>query len=180
MSEVEDFLEHYGTKGMKWGVRKDRPNGVSRHVDKHARKDAREFARAKSYFGEGAGTRRKLIKQTVEAKSKNLPGYKKAFDHHLERQDMSKHAEKAVSERHRTDRRARTKQRVGAIARRATGEMGTQAAFVAVAAGGAAFLNSPRGRNSMRRVANSVKSQVENQKRKKGAAFIADFLKNQA
>lgn len=24
MAEVEDFLEHYGTKGMKWGVRKKR------------------------------------------------------------------------------------------------------------------------------------------------------------
>jgi hypothetical protein len=24
MAEVEDFLEHYGTKGMKWGVRKSR------------------------------------------------------------------------------------------------------------------------------------------------------------
>ena len=29
MAEVEDFLEHYGTKGMKWGVRKKRsaPSG---------------------------------------------------------------------------------------------------------------------------------------------------------
>lgn len=30
-TEIEDFLEHYGTKGMKWGVRKGkRSTGISR------------------------------------------------------------------------------------------------------------------------------------------------------
>ena len=77
---------HYGVKGMKWGVRRA------------AKKDAKEYARAKMYYGEGAGTRRKLIKNTVNERSKN-PDYKKAFDEALSKQDMSKHVAKAKQER---------------------------------------------------------------------------------
>lgn len=107
MSYVQQFntpqeaLEHYGVKGMHWGVRKDREPGVSARTDREARKDAKEFARAKMFYGEGAGNRRKLIKASVEAKSKRDPSYKKAFDRHLAEQDMSKHASKARSERKR-------------------------------------------------------------------------------
>lgn len=97
----DDTLEHFGIKGMKWGVRKDDHPGASRKTNHEARKDANEFARAKMFFGEGAGNRRKLIKATVEAKSKKDPTYKAAFDHHLANQDMSTHAEKARSERSR-------------------------------------------------------------------------------
>ena len=79
-------LYHYGVKGMKWGVRR------------RAKKDAKEFARAKMYYGEGAGTRRKLIKATVEERSKD-PDYKKAFDYYSSKQDMSKHASGAKRER---------------------------------------------------------------------------------
>lgn len=96
-----DDLVHYGVKGMKWGVRKSTPEGVSRSTNREARKDAREFARAKMFYGEGAGNRRKLIKATVEGKSKKDPNYKKAFDHHFSTQDMSRHAEKARGERKR-------------------------------------------------------------------------------
>lgn len=38
----DDYLEHFGVKGMKWGVRRE------------ARKDAKESARAKMYYGEAA------------------------------------------------------------------------------------------------------------------------------
>lgn len=71
-------LYNYGVKGMRWGVRR------------RATKDAKEFARAKMFYGEGAGTRRKLIKATVEERSKD-PQYKKAFDEALSKQNMSKH-----------------------------------------------------------------------------------------
>lgn len=174
--EVEDFLQHFGIKGMHWGVRSSHPGGVSRAVDKHAKKDAQEFARAKAFYGEGAGTRRKLIKATVEGKTKHMPGYKQAFDRHLENQDPSKHASKAVAERTRTDRKKNTKQTAGAVARRITGEPGTRAAFVAVAAGGVAFLNSPRGRATMNKTAASLKTFVNSQKQKRGAAKIMDFI----
>lgn len=84
-------LYHYGVKGMKWGVRKAR---------RVAKKDAKEFARAKMYYGEGAGNRRKLIKAKVEERSKD-PNYKEAFDKALSEQDMASHAAKAKAERTR-------------------------------------------------------------------------------
>lgn len=175
---IDYFLEHHGVKGMRWGQRKDRAPGVSRQVNKSAQKDAHEFARAKAFFGEGAGTRRKLIKQTVDAKTQRVPGYKKAFDHHLSKQDMSKHAEKAVSERSRTDFKVRNKQRAGFLARKFTGEMGTQAAITASVLAGAAFVSSPKGRATMSNVVKKGSKIVNSQRQKRGAAKIADFLKN--
>jgi hypothetical protein len=91
---------------MHWGHHKT--EGVSRSDNRAARKDAKEFARAKMFYGESAGTRRKLIKNKVEGKSKNNPGYKKAFDDHLSRQDMSKHTDKAIGERKRRTARKST------------------------------------------------------------------------
>lgn len=142
----EAYLEHYGVKGMQWGVRKDRAPGVSSKTDRQARKDAKEFARAKMFYGEGAGTRRKLIKASVEAKRSKDPSYGKAFDHHLNRQDMSTHASKARRERSRKNKSKKTKQTAGFLARHVTGEFGTTAAFTALAVTGVAFLNSPKGR----------------------------------
>lgn len=68
--DVEDFLMHYGVKGMKWGTRKNYYEGASNKTNREARKDASEFARAQMFYGEGAGTRRKLIRATVDAKTK--------------------------------------------------------------------------------------------------------------
>lgn len=88
--EVDDFLEHFGVKGMRWGVN---------HA---AKKDATEFARAKMYYGEGAGTRRKLIKARVESKSAD-PNYKQAFEKHLAGQNMAKRATEAKVQRKTTN-----------------------------------------------------------------------------
>ena len=76
-------LFHYGVKGMKWGVRRE------------AKRDAKEAARAKMAYGEGAGNRRKLINKSVEAKAKRDPQYKEAFDYYSEKQDLSKAAKDA-------------------------------------------------------------------------------------
>lgn len=174
---IDDFLAHYGVKGMKWGVRRDPAPGVSRKTNKEARKDATEFARAKMFYGEGAGNRRKLINASVDAKRKRDPSYGKAFDHHLAKQNMADHAQKARSERSRTDRRTRTKQRAGYVARRFTGEMGTQAAFAAAAFAGAAFLKSPKGQRMMGNVMTKVRN---NQAHRQGAAFLADYFARNA
>jgi hypothetical protein len=101
----EEALEHYGTKGMRWGVRKedDGPAGVPPKINKMAKGDAEEFTKAKLFYGEGAGTRRKLIKAKVLERSKD-PLYKKAFDHHVGKTDLAKRAEQATKQRKRTDR----------------------------------------------------------------------------
>lgn len=167
-----DFLEHYGVKGMKWGVRNDRPKGTSRKTDRTAKKDAKEFARAKMYYGQGAGTRRKLIKNTVEARKKGNTSYSEAFERHLSKQDMADHASRASSQRTRTDRVDRNKKRAGAVARRVTGEWGTQAAFVGVAAMGVAYARSPRGRQVLSTSMNKVSSFVNST----SASDTTDFL----
>lgn len=41
----EEYLEHYGVKGMKWGVRKDRPSLSNRIRKAHSDRKARETAR---------------------------------------------------------------------------------------------------------------------------------------
>ena len=98
------YLEHAGVKGMKWGVRKEtRDSGIPRKTDRRAKKDADEFAKAKMFYGEGAGTRRKLIKTKVESTSNRDPAYKQAFERHLNNQNMAKRASQATTLRRRTD-----------------------------------------------------------------------------
>lgn len=74
------------------------------NTQKEARRDAREYARAQMYYGEGAGNRRKLIFSTVDAKAERDPAYARAFHQELARQDMAEHATKARRERERRDR----------------------------------------------------------------------------
>lgn len=132
----DDTLAHYGVKGMKWGVRRNMPEGVSPRTAREARKDADEFAKAKMFYGEGAGTRRKLIKAKVDAKVKKDPTYKKAFDHYVEGQDMAKRASQARSLRRRTDAKNTTGKTVRGVYRKATGGFGqTSAAAAAIYAG---------------------------------------------
>lgn len=100
--EVDDFLAHFGVKGMRWGHRNG-VEGVSNRVNRMAAKDAKEHGLAKMYYGEGAGIRRRQIKNVVETRKKQDPTYAKAFDHHVTQQDLAKASAKAHSKRKRTD-----------------------------------------------------------------------------
>lgn len=101
----QNELYHHGIKGQRWGIQNGPPYPLNSPMSeskarKCAKKDAKEFARAKMFYGEGAGNRRKLIKNIVEERSKDSV-YKKAFDEALSKQDMAKHAQKAKQERRR-------------------------------------------------------------------------------
>lgn len=144
-------LIHYGVKGMKWGERKSR---------RHARKDAKEFARAKMFYGEGAGNRRKLIKAKVETRKKNDPIYEKEFNDRLNSQNMEKHASKAKRERKRKDTTTATVKTTRGVYRALTGSFGTVTMSAAAIAAGAQYAHSTgldqmvykKGKTSLRKV----------------------------
>jgi hypothetical protein len=166
-SEVDNFLEHYGVKGMQWGRRRSRS-------ERQGAKDAKEFVDAKLFYGQGAGTRRKLIKARVESNKKRLgTEYADAFDAAVSGRDVGKARDKAVRTRKVKDAKTKNKQRAGAVARRVTGQMGTQAAFTGLALTGAAYAKSPQGQARMKSTVNKVKNSAAT---KQGARKLKKFL----
>lgn len=81
-------------------------------LHKDAKKDADEYAKAKAYYGEGAGLRRKKIKNEISEKMKD-PDYKKEFEKNLKEQDMTQRQKEADRERRWND----TKDNVAKTAR---------------------------------------------------------------
>lgn len=113
------YLIHYGIKGQKHGYRRfqnedgtlteegkrrygyyDKADGTKdyKRLQKDASNDAKEFARAKAYYGEGAGIRRKQIKNKISERMKDAD-YKAEFERLLKEQDMSAHQKAANRER---------------------------------------------------------------------------------
>lgn len=128
-----NYISHSGVKGQKWGVRRyqnedgtlteegkrhygyyDREDGTKdyKRLQKDAEKDAKEWAKAKAYYGEGAGTRRKLLKNALSEKMKDAD-YQREFQRFLSTQDMSKAQKSANRERKFQD----TKNAIGRTAR---------------------------------------------------------------
>lgn len=86
-------------------------------ITKDAAKDAAEFAAAQMSYGEGAGTRRKLIESAVEYKARRIPGYHQAFTLAFDNQDTIKHVKNAKRTRKVRDVGALTSRNVKAVAR---------------------------------------------------------------
>jgi hypothetical protein len=101
---MENELVHFRVLGMNWGVRKDRSSGgTPKSTVRLANKDARRHADAKMFYGEGAGTKRKLLKAEIDRKKKTIDGYEDAFNEALANADYSKSAKKAVAKRKTAD-----------------------------------------------------------------------------
>ena len=121
--EENNYLVHYGVKGQKKGRRRyqnedgtlteegkhhygyyDKPDGTKdwKRLEKDAKNDAKEYAKAQAFYGEGAGTRRKKIKNLTSERMKDKD-YEAAFNSFLSRQDMSKAQKSANRERKTRD-----------------------------------------------------------------------------
>ena len=129
---ASDFIEHHGVLGQKWGVHR---------AESQARSDANEHVKAKLFYGEGAGTRRKLIKAKVEQRSKN-PVYKKAFDEAVAGQNLDKRAAQATRTRKRKDIAGFIGKTTRGVHRQLSGGFGPVTATAATIAAGAAYAHS--------------------------------------
>ena len=84
-------------------------------LEKIASQDAFRWARAEMFFGDGAGTRRRLVEAEISQKMKDIPGYKDAFMTWYEKQDMAEHAIAAAKERQKIDRSIRVHRNTRAL-----------------------------------------------------------------
>ncbi len=131
-AQGEEFLEHFGVKGMHWGVR---------NAESQARRDANEHTKAQLFYGEGAGNRRKLIKAKVAERSKN-PAYKKAFDAAKADQNLARRASQATRTRRRKDVKKSIGKNARGVHRSLTGGFGSVGLTAAAIAAGATYVHS--------------------------------------
>jgi hypothetical protein len=127
--QVEEFLEHHGVKGMKWG---------EHHARRQARADANEFAKARAFYGQGAGTRRKLIKAKVQTRMAN-PHYADEFHKTLNGQNLEKRSAQATRLRKRKDATGFVGKTARSAHRQLTGGFGPVTAAGATVAAGLAY-----------------------------------------
>lgn len=104
-------------------------------ITKDAAKDAAEYMAAQMSYGEGAGTRRKLIASAVDYKAARIPGYYEAFENSLQNQDITKHIKNAKRTRKVKDVSSAASRNIKAAARGDRNGMSTSVIIViAVAA----------------------------------------------
>lgn len=84
-------------------------------LEKEAAKDAEKWMAAEMFYGEGAGTRRKLTWAEIQGKGMDDDGYIEAFEAAYAKLDMTKFAEMAVKERKSIDRAAKAGRNFRAI-----------------------------------------------------------------
>ena len=108
--EVLDIAKKWNLDGDIFSKRNEKDfSREEKNTSRDAKKDAEEFARAKAFYGEGAGNRRKAIKTTVDAKSKKDDFYALEFEYHLSQQDMEEHMRMAKRERSQRDTATNTR-----------------------------------------------------------------------
>lgn len=172
---VDEFLQHYGVRGMKWGKRNSKSGStIPRSTQRAANSDAKEYAQAKMYFGEGAGIRRRQINAKVTQRSKD-PAYKEAFEKSLDAQDMAKAGAKARGQRKRTDAVKGTKKTAKGIHHILNGNSQYANAAAAILVGGAMYAHKT-GIDKM--LLDKGKTLLNDPKFRKQSSDIFDQIKN--
>lgn len=85
------------------------------NLEKTAQKDAEKWLSAEMAYGEGAGTRRKLIGAEVESKMMDSQEYHDIFWQAYNALDKNKFAQAAVKERKAADRAIKTSKNIRAF-----------------------------------------------------------------
>ena len=103
MSDTNE-LYHHGILGQRWGVRRYQNNDgtltaegkirYAQQIQAEARKDAQRWSDAKVAYGEGAGTRRKLLEKELSVKRKDKD-YSKAYSEAQKYVDVEKSMKRA-------------------------------------------------------------------------------------
>ncbi len=107
---TDNSLQHFGVLGMHWGVHKSGDYaGISKSTVSLATKDAKRFVDAKMFYGDTAGTRRKLLKAELDKKKQTIPDYEKVFNAEVKNVDTAKSAVKAKRERTTIDTLAKSR-----------------------------------------------------------------------
>lgn len=164
------------------------PDGTKNYkkITKEAEADAKEYARAKAYYGEGAGTRRKKIKNLISDKMKD-PDYKKEFEKYLASQDMEKHQRAANRERKAQDTKDKAAKIGRGIKNLLLGGATTSLAAIAIVSviknTGADKVVADKAKTTMTKVFNTLKNMRRSDYYKgynwqsSNSAF-AEFMKN--
>lgn len=138
-------------------------------LEKMAKEDAYEWGLAQMFFGEGAGTRRKLVAAKIDQRVIDIPGYEEALDKAYAKIDQIEMAEKALALRKRIDRSAKAGKNLRAIR---TGNLQNLSTGVFVAVG-VVYVAHITGydevvKDEAKRLYRKVKTEVQVRKARKG------------
>ena len=78
MYEDPYYLQHFGVKGMKWGVRRSENPLKSREMKKQINKDAKNLVRSASGVTSDSRKKALALRNSINAKDRETPGYTKA------------------------------------------------------------------------------------------------------
>lgn len=80
-----------------------------------AKQDAHDWGLAQMFFGEGAGTRRKLVAARIDQRVLDIPGYEQALDKAYAKLNQIEMAEEALELRKKIDRANKAGKNIRAI-----------------------------------------------------------------